>query len=398
MGQQRIIAVIGTGGTIAGCAQNPGDALNYRAAVLPVQDLLAGLALAPGLAIEAQQLAQIDSKDVTEAHWRALLQAVQRQLERPEVQAVLVTHGTDTLEESAFLLQAVLNPPKPVLLVGAMRPSTALLSDGAQNLADALQLAATPGVRGVLVPCAGQIYAGHEVRKLHPHRLDAFGAGDAGALAALVGGRLQRWRTWPGEGCWLGDAACEAQGQLATDAAIASAAPAPTAFPLSPHLLPRLLAAAPWPRVEWISSHGAQSGALVRALLLQRAQTDGSEAPLRGLVVAGTGNATLHQALAQALQQAEQTGVVVWRCSRIGACVPAGPDAARWVLGALLGGAGVALNAGADDAADATASAPTTEGTSAAATAKAALGVFAATALPAPQARLALQLHLLAAG
>ncbi|OYX54379.1 MAG: L-asparaginase, partial [Comamonadaceae bacterium 32-67-11] len=167
----RIIAVVGTGGTIAGCAQNPGDALNYRAAVRPVQDLLAGLALPPGLAIEAQQLAQIDSKDVTEAHWRALLQAVQHQLERPEVRAVLVTHGTDTLEESAFLLQAVLQPTKPVLLVGAMRPSTALLSDGAQNLADALQLAATPGARGVLVPCAGQIYAGHEVRKLHPHRL-----------------------------------------------------------------------------------------------------------------------------------------------------------------------------------------------------------------------------------
>ena len=77
----RIIAVVGTGGTIAGCAQNPGDALNYRAAVRPVQDLLAGLALPPGLAIEAQQLAQIDSKDVTEAHWRALLQAVQHQLQ-----------------------------------------------------------------------------------------------------------------------------------------------------------------------------------------------------------------------------------------------------------------------------------------------------------------------------
>jgi len=370
----RLIAVVGTGGTIAGCAQNPGDALNYRAAVLPVQDLLAGLALPPGLAIEAQQLAQIDSKDVTEAHWRALLQAVQHQLERPEVLAVVVTHGTDTLEESAFLLQAVLQPPKPVLLVGAMRPSTALLSDGAQNLADALQLAATPGARGVLVPCAGQIYAGHEVRKLHPHRLEAFGAGDAGALAALVGGRLQRWRPWPGEG-GLGDAASKAQGQLATDVATAGAALAPTVWPLSPRLLPRLLAAAPWPRVEWLSSHGAQSGALVRALLLQRAQADGSEALLRGLVVAGTGNATLHEALAQALQQAEQAGVVVWRCSRIGSCAPAGPDAARGVLGALLGEAGGALNAAAPE--------PTPSG-------------FAATALPAPQARLALQLHLLA--
>ncbi len=350
------LAVIGTGGTIAGCALRPDDALNYQAAVLPVQALLAALEPPPGFAIEAQQLAQIDSKDVSEAHWRALLQAVQQQLERPWVQGVLVTHGTDTLEESAFLLQTVLRPAKPVLLVGAMRPSTALLSDGAQNLSDALLLAATPGTRGVLVPCAGRIFAGHEVRKLHPHRLDAFGAGDAGALAALAGGRLQRWRPWPGEG-------------------------GPQHGSLAPALLPRLLADAPWPRVEWINSHGAQTGALVRALLLQHAQADGSEAPLRGLLVAGTGNATVHAALAQALHQAQQAGVVVWRCSRTGTCVPPGPDAAQplldWAYG-LRSPAQGAERAGWQD-----------EGPESAA------GELPATALPAPQARLALQLHLL---
>ena len=247
------LAVIGTGGTIAGCALRPDDVLRYQAAVLPVQALLAALEPPPGFAIEAQQLLQIDSKDASEAHWRALLRAVQQQLERPWVHGVLVTHGTDTLEESAFLLQTVLRPAKPVLLVGAMRPSTALLSDGAQNLADALQLAATPGVRGVLVPCAGRIYAGNEVRKLHPHRLDAFGAGDAGALAALAGGRLQRWRPWPGEG-WL------QHGSLAPDAPCSPS-------PQQPALLPLLLAEPPWPRVEWINSHGAQTGALVRVQL-----------------------------------------------------------------------------------------------------------------------------------
>jgi len=367
MAQQPLIAVIGTGGTIAGCAQRPDDTLHYQAAVLPVQDVLAGLAAPPGFAVEAQQLAQIDSKDVSEAHWRALLQAVQRQLERPWVHGVIVTHGTDTLEESAWLLQTVLQPAKPVLLVGAMRPSTAWLRDGAQNLSDALLLAATPGVRGVLVPCAGQVYAGHEVRKVHPHRLDAFGAGQAGALAALAEGHLQRWRPWPGE-CWP-ERWPECGSAAATQPRAASAN-------RQPMLWQRLLAAPAWPRVEWISSHGAQTGALVRALLSQRAQSDGSDEPLRGLVVAGTGNATVHVALAQALRQAVAVGVVVWRCSRTGTCVLAGPDAAQPLeeagqnsaaLGAVLAG---------------TPARPA--------------GEFPVTALPAPQARLALQLHLLA--
>jgi len=303
---------------------------------------------------------------------------------------------SDTLEESAFLLQTVLRPAKPVLLVGAMRPSTALLSDGAQNLADALQLAATPGVRGVLVPCVGRIYAGNEVRKLHPHRLDAFGAGDAGALAALAGGRLQRWRPWPGEG-WpqhgsLAPAAlCEpgtqARGQAAWAAQASLTEPAnPT--PQQPALLPLLLAEPPWPRVEWISSHGAQTGALVRALLLQHAQADGTEAALRGLVVAGTGNATVHSALAQALRQAQQAGVLVWRCSRTGTCVPPGPDAAQPLLD---GGPYGLLCAPAQGAARAAwhENGPQKGLENAARD-------FPVTALPAPQARLALQLHLLA--
>jgi len=368
MGQQPIIAVIGTGGTIAGCALRPGDTLNYQAAVLPVQDLLARLEPPPGFALEAQQLAQIDSKDLSEAHWRALLQAVQQQLERPQVQGVLVTHGTDTLEESAFLLQTVLQPAKPVLLVGAMRPRTALLSDGAQNLADALWLATVPGACGVLVPCAGRVYAGHEVRKLHSHRLDAFGAGDAGALAALEAGRLQRWRPWPGAHRPPSEA----------EALCAPASPCSPALQ-PPTLLQRLLADTPsWPRVEWISSHAAQSGAVVRALLLQHAQADGTEAPLRGLLVAGTGNATVHSALAQALRQAEQAGVVVWRCSRIGTCVPSGPDAAQF----LLDGAGAAWGGSAGGAASAQQPAPLSAD-------------FPVTALAPAQARLALQLHLL---
>jgi L-asparaginase len=92
--------------------------------------------------LEAQQVAQLDSKDMDFATWQRLAQAVQAQLARADVAGVVITHGTDTLEETAYLLHRVLAPAKPVVLTAAMRPATALVPDGPQNLFDAVQVAA----------------------------------------------------------------------------------------------------------------------------------------------------------------------------------------------------------------------------------------------------------------
>ncbi|MEI7782888.1 MAG: asparaginase [Betaproteobacteria bacterium] len=275
MGSQKIV-VLGTGGTIAGTGASGSEHINYQAAQIGVADLLAGV---PALAswqqrLELEQLAQIDSKDMDEATWARLAQRVAELLARADVQGVVITHGTDTLEETAYFLHAVLAPGKPVVLTCAMRPATATGADGPQNLVDAICVAATPQVSGVLSVVAGAVHGPLDVQKVHPYRLDAFSSGDAGALAYVEEGRVRQLRPWP-----------VGQPRL--------------------HLLDHL--SRPWPKVAIVISH-----ALVQAWALEALVQQGA----RGLVVAATGNGTIHRSLQPALLQAEQAGVKLLRASR----------------------------------------------------------------------------------
>ncbi|MBL0424786.1 asparaginase [Ramlibacter alkalitolerans] len=273
--QERRIVVLATGGTIAGRAATASDNLGYRAAQLGVEQLLAGVPVPAGWAVEGEQVAQVDSKDMDFGVWRALAQRCDQALARDDVAGIVVTHGTDTMEETAFFLQAVLAPRKPVVLTGAMRPATSVAADGPQNLADALSVAASGQARGVCVVFAGAVHGAPDVRKVHGYRADAFSSGDAGPVAYVEEGALRVLRPWP-EGTAVRDV---------------QALPQP----------------AQWPRVEIILSHAGASGAIVAALV-----KDG----VRGLVVAGTGNGTVHAALEGALLQAQDQGVVVRRASR----------------------------------------------------------------------------------
>ncbi len=141
---------------------------------------------------------------------------------------MVITHGTDTLEETAYFLHRVLAPAKPVVLTAAMRPASALLSDGPQNLLDALTLAASAGARGVLAVLAQQVFGAAELRKVHSYRLDAFGAGDAGPLGRIEEGRLRRFRDWPA-GSALGLALIERPVRTGRGWRSSSATPAPMA-------------------------------------------------------------------------------------------------------------------------------------------------------------------------
>ena len=289
------VVILGTGGTIAGASSVAGDNVGYTAAQRSVADLLAAVPPLAGTPVEAEQVAQLDSKDMDAATWQALARAVARHLARPAVQGIVVTHGTDTLEETAWLLQQVLAPAKPVVLVAAMRPATALAADGPQNLLDAVAVARTPGARGVVAVLAGQVHAADRVRKVHTYRTDAFSSGDAGPLGVVEEGVLRRFAEWPA-GVALG------LDVLDTD---------PTQ----------------WPWVEIVTSHAGARGDAVRALLA---------AGVQGLVVAGTGNGSVHRALQQALDQARAAGLPVWLCSRCagGVLVPA-PGAAPSPAAAL---------------------------------------------------------------
>jgi L-asparaginase len=279
------IVVLGTGGTIAGLARGaePG---RYHAARKPVDELLAGVAVPAGMTLQLEQVAQIDSKDMDLAVWQALLQACQSYLDQAEVRGLVITHGTDTLEETAWLLQALLAPRKPVVLTCAMRPSDAPDADGPRNLADALAVAADSGASGVLAVCAGRILGAQEVQKVHSSRLDAFGSGEAGDIGRVQAGRVQ----------WLRDR--------------------PASTPRA--VLDAVLAAPVLPRVEIVLSHAAACGATVDALIDPEAAARHGATPVRGLVLAGTGGGTLHREIEAAARRAQAAGVHVVRSTRCG--------------------------------------------------------------------------------
>ncbi|UUZ75884.1 asparaginase [Polaromonas sp. P1(28)-13] len=275
------IVILGTGGTIAGRAASAFDNIGYTAAQVGIDQLVAAIpALADGGPVITEQVAQIDSKDMSFAVW-AQLAARQSLLAQPDVQGIVITHGTDTLEETAYFLQAVCNPVKPVVLTCAMRPATALVPDGPQNVLDAVAVARHAGAKGVVAVCAGTIHSARDVQKVHTYQVDAFSSGDAGPVGYVEEGTVRLLRNWP--------SAQEGWAQPAIKN------------------IANLTDVADWPRVEIVMNYAGASGAVVEALLAQGVQ---------GLVVAATGNGTLHHALEAALLKAQAAGVKVVRATR----------------------------------------------------------------------------------
>ncbi|NDY89589.1 asparaginase [Ideonella livida] len=274
------VVILGTGGTMAGRSAVAGDNVGYTAGQVGVQDLVAAV---PGLAgrdLQAEQVAQLDSKDMDHATWGALARRVAYHLARPEVAGVVVTHGTDTLEETAWFLHRVLAPGKPVVLTAAMRPATALLADGPQNLLDAVTLAAWPGARGVMAVMAGVVHGALGVRKLQPYRMDAFGSGDQPWWARVEEGQVLPLAGWPPAGAALG----------------LDCLPVDTST---------------WPEVVVLPSHAGCSAAWAAALEAALTAAD-----VRGVVIEGTGNGTVHQVLEDLGRRLLGRGLGVLRASR----------------------------------------------------------------------------------
>jgi len=285
------VVVLGTGGTIAGTASNASDNIGYTAAQVGVAQLLDAVpglsSVLQGHALLSEQVAQVDSKDMRFDIWLTLALRVSYHLSQPDVSGLVITHGTDTLEETAYFLYATLPArlinAKPVVLTCAMRPASSLNPDGPQNLKDAVTVAVSAGAHGVVAVCAGTVHGALDVQKSHTYKPDAFSSGDAGPVAYVEEGAVRLLRNWP--------LAQEEQAQSAIETIV-----------IKPS----------WPRVEIVMNYAGCDGVVVDALL--RCAPDGS--PLRGLVVAGTGNGTLHQDLEAALRRALQAGVRVVRTTR----------------------------------------------------------------------------------
>lgn len=289
------IVVLGTGGTISGTAPTVSDNIGYTAAQLGVAQLLQAV---PGLSrvlggqvLVAEQVAQIDSKDMSFAVWQQLALRVSFHLAQTDVTGIVITHGSDTLEETAYFLHAVLPASqlasKPVVLTCAMRPASSVAPDGPQNVTDAVAVATTPGACGVVVVCAGTLHGAVDVQKVHPYRLDAFNSGDAGPLGYVEEGCVRLLRNWPLALVDIGHSAIEKIAFLKN-----------------------------WPRVEIVMNYVGASGTVVDALMAPHGAQGPDAAPVRGLVVAATGNGTVHHDLEAALIRAQTAGLKVLRATR----------------------------------------------------------------------------------
>ena len=277
------IVVLGMGGTIAGVASDPEKPKEYKAGALGVADLIDCLGLSNAVQIDVQNVAQINSKDMQVPHWQALLSAVDAANQDPQTRAVVITHGTDTLEETAFLLEAMGPWSKPVVLTCAMLPANAADADGPGNLTDALNWASLTQHCAVFVVCAAKVHLSQDVQKLTTENVDAFTSGPQACFASKQGGQWHEHRDL-----------------------------APARHFHKPSLT-YALALKNWPRVEMVTNHALNDGAVVRALLATSASED---TPLAGIVLAGTGMGTASQGLEQALQLAVDQGVKVWLSSR----------------------------------------------------------------------------------
>lgn len=195
------IAVIGTGGTIASQGHGPLDTQDYASSGRPILDAEALVAGVPALAEVAEvipvRFSALPSTAIGWPEWRALhAKIAEVKAAHPDLAGIVITHGTSTLEETAYLLSLTLPDDLPVVLTGAQRPFTGLSSDGPMNLVAAVRVAADPRARGLgaLVVLNEEIHAAREVTKTSNGRLQTFRSVDAGVLGHVDADGITFWR------------------------------------------------------------------------------------------------------------------------------------------------------------------------------------------------------------
>ena len=292
------ILVLATGGTIAGQAGSA-TRRDYRPGQIDIADFLGEFAaLGVDARLTGRQVANIDSANVGPAIWRDLHEGIAAAMDDPACDGVIITHGTDTAEETAFLLDLTLPPAKPVVLVGAMRPADAVGSDGLRNFANAVRVAADPDApgRGVLLVMGDQVLSARDARKAHTTGSNAFKGFPRGAVAFATPSSLDwlqpQWR--------LGEAAR-------------------WRFPDE------------FPEVPILHCYAGQDRDSVTRLV---------EAGAQGIVLAGLGDGNAPDSVREALAEAAAQGVLVVRSSRVDeGLVDRAPDddASRFVAARALG-------------------------------------------------------------
>lgn len=186
------VTILATGGTIAGSGATSTTTIGYTAATVGVQQLIQAVPeMAKVANVTGEQVFQIASESMGNEHWLALAKRINVLLSQNSVDGIVITHGTDTMEETAYFLNLVVKSKKPVVLVGAMRPSTAMSADGPINLYNAVALASNPDAagKGVMIAMGDQIHGARDVSKTNTSTPDSFKSADLGMMGYIQGGK-----------------------------------------------------------------------------------------------------------------------------------------------------------------------------------------------------------------
>ncbi|WP_260858678.1 asparaginase [Paraburkholderia sp. BCC1885] len=275
-GLPRVI-VLATGGTIAGQADSRA-ANAYNAGSIGAQQLVQAVPGIDKLArLSTEQVASIGSQDMNDKVWLQLARRIQQISDRDEADAIVITHGTDTIEETAFFLDKVLHIDKPIILVGSMRPSTAISADGPANLYEAVEVAASTQARGrgVMIVMDDRIESARWATKTNTTSVETIRSPDTGPIG-YVDPASVRFVT----------------GQSGQHAQTLT-------LPAGDQL----------PRVEMVYGHSNMD-----ALQIDHAISDKA----RGIVLAGVGDGNTSKEALDALARAAQKGIVVVRSTRVG--------------------------------------------------------------------------------
>jgi L-asparaginase len=275
--QKPKIIILATGGTIAGAALKPTDP-GYQSGAVGVDILIAAVPQLKEIAtVTGEQIASIGSQDMNDAVWLKLAKRTNELLAQPDVAGVVVTHGTDTLEETSYFLHLVVKSDKPVVMTGSMRPSTAMSADGPLNIYNAVAIAADPTARGrgVLVTVDDDIHSAHDVVKTHTTDVGTFSSGEAGLVGATLFGK-QSWYRSP-----------TAVHTTKSEFSIGNATTLP--------------------RVDIIYAHANMSPDVI---------TNAVKSGAKGIVVAGVGDGNMTAQAFDVLKQVAKQGTVAVRSSR----------------------------------------------------------------------------------
>ena len=273
------IWILATGGTISYRAVDVKQEGDFDQVRFSIDQLLPQMPeVEQAACLQAEQLFQIGSTSITDGHWLTLARRVQELLDRPDVDGVVITHGTDTMEETAFFLNLVIKSAKPVVLTGAMRPATGLCAEGPLNLLHSVLVASSPDSwgKGVLVVMDEQIFSARDVTKCSTYKVGAFGPTEYGCLGKLVRGQVYY--------------------------AYAPVRPHTLASEFSLGGLEKL------PKVEIVYGYSDCGATLLQAA---------ADAGAQGIVYAGTGSGILHPDVRQLYQHHHRDYPVLVRSSRI---------------------------------------------------------------------------------